>query len=215
MANEVIIEKFNEAYIKVRCEPSTAKELNEFFKFEVPGAKFMPSVRNRTWSGYIHLFSPATGKIYTGLLPYVQRFLQEQGYRVKVEDVFRPKEVDKKLIRRFVSSVSKFRARAYQIDAIHYIIERDRGVILSPTGSGKSFIIYALIRWYIEEGHKILLVVPTTSLVEQTMGGSLRTTAIVCMLVKIKGPIKMLSSLLGSPSTNNQGHTLTSLVPSS
>ena len=167
MANEVIIEKFNEAYIKVRCEPSTAKELNEFFKFEVPGAKFMPSVRNRTWSGYIHLFSPATGKIYTGLLPYVQRFLQEQGYRVKVEDVFRPKEVDKKLIRRFVSSVSKFRARAYQIDAIHYVIERDRGVILSPTGSGKSFIIYALVRWYINEGHKILLVVPTTSLVEQ------------------------------------------------
>jgi len=167
MANEVTIEKFNEAYLKVLCEPSTAKELNDFFKFEVPGAKFMPSVRNRTWSGYIHLFSPATGKIYAGLLPYVQRFLTEQGYKVRVEDVFRPQKLDKKVTRRYVNSISKFRARDYQIDAIHYILEFNRGVILSPTGSGKSFIIYALIRYYIDEGHKILLVVPTTSLVEQ------------------------------------------------
>ena len=140
MVNEkVTIEKFNEAYIRIKCEASCEKEHSEFFRFEVPNAKFMPSFRRKIWDGKIHLFSPATGKIYTGLLPYVQRFLQEQGYRVKVEDVFRPKEVDKKLVRRFVSSVSKFRARAYQIDAIHYVIERDMGVILSPTGSGKSF----------------------------------------------------------------------------
>tara|TARA_B100001750_G_C15516362_1_gene607531 strand:- start:2107 stop:3570 length:1464 start_codon:yes stop_codon:yes gene_type:complete len=169
MANEVIIERFNEAYIKVRCEPSTAKELNEFFKFEVPNAKFMPSVRRRLWSGYIHLFSPATGKIYSGLLPYVQRYLQENGYKVKVESVFKPKTIDKQLTRKFVRSISKnFKARDYQIDAIHHILERNRGIILSPTGSGKSFIIYSLIRYYLQLlESKILLVVPTTSLVEQ------------------------------------------------
>ena len=128
--NEVTIEKFNEAYLRVQCEPSIGKELSEFFTFEVPNARFMPSVRNRMWDGRVRLFSPATGKIYSGLLPYVQRFLQDQGYVVRVEDTFRPKEVDKKLTRKFVNSISKFRARDYQVDAIHNIIERDRGVIL-------------------------------------------------------------------------------------
>ena len=165
--NEVTIEKFNEAYLRVQCEPSISKELSEFFTFEVPNARFMPSVRNRMWDGRVRLFSPATGKIYAGLLPYVQRFLQDQGYVVRVEETFRPKEVDKKLTRKFVNSISKFRARDYQVDAIHNIIERDRGVILSPTGSGKSFVIYALIRYYLLQEIKILLVVPTTSLVEQ------------------------------------------------
>ena len=169
MVNEkVTIEKFNEAYIRIKCEASCAKELSEFFTFEVPNAKFMPSYRRKIWDGKIHLFSPATGKIYAGLLPYVQKYLQEQGYTVRVEEVFRPKLIDKKLTRRFVNNISKFRARDYQVDAIHSIIERDRGVILSPTGSGKSFVIYALLRYYLQKlNKKILLVVPTTSLVEQ------------------------------------------------
>ena len=146
--NEVTIEKFNEAYLRVRCEPSIGKELSEFFTFEVPNARFMPSVRNRMWDGRVRLFSPATGKIYAGLLPYVQRFLQDQGYVVRVEEVFRPKEVDKKLTRKFVNSISKFRARDYQVDAVHTAISNNRALLLSPTASGKSLIIYALVRYY-------------------------------------------------------------------
>jgi len=77
---EISVSKFNEVYLRIKCEPSVAKELSEFFTFEVPNAKFMPSVRNRLWDGKIRLFSPGTGKIYFGLLPYVKEFLKEQGY---------------------------------------------------------------------------------------------------------------------------------------
>jgi len=172
--SEATLEKFNEAYLRIKCEPSVAQELSQFFTFEVPGAKFMPSVRKRLWDGKIRLYSPGTGKIYLGLLPYVRRFLATQGHKIVYGEGIRPpKTLDKNLTTKFVRSLEKgFRARDYQIDAIHNILERDRGLILSPTGSGKSFIIYALVRYYIKklEDKKILIVVPTTGLVEQMYG---------------------------------------------
>ena len=169
---DVTLTKFNEVYLRVKCEPSVAKELSEFFTFEVPNAKFMPSVRNRLWDGKIRLFSPGTGKIYLGLLPYVRQFLAEQGHKVQYDSsLIPPQKFDKKITTKFVRSLEKgkFRTRDYQIDAIHNILESNRGLILSPTGSGKSFIIYALIRYYLKvlDDKKILLIVPTTNLVEQ------------------------------------------------
>ena len=168
---ETLIEKFNEAYIRIKCDPSVGRELSEFFTFEVPGAKFMPSVRSRVWDGRIRLFSPGTGKIYYGLLPYVQKFLKENGHSVQLSEDFSKRNLDKSITTKFVRSLQKgkFRARDYQIDAIHTILESNRGLILSPTGSGKSFIIYALVRYYVKkfDEKKILIVVPTTGLVEQ------------------------------------------------
>ena len=172
---DVTLTKFNEVYLRIKCEPSVAKELSEFFTFEVPNAKFMPSVRNRLWDGKIRLFSPGTGKIYLGLLPYVRRFLAEQGHKIQYDSsLIPPQKFDKKITTKFVRSLEKgtFRARDYQIDAIHNILESDRGLILSPTGSGKSFIIYALVRYYLKtlNDKKILIIVPTTNLVEQMYG---------------------------------------------
>jgi superfamily II DNA or RNA helicase len=61
-----------------------------------------------------------------------------------------------------------YELRDYQYDAVTHGIENKRAVLLSPTGSGKSFIIYNLLRWYIDNyDEQVLIVVPTTSLVEQ------------------------------------------------
>ena len=134
--------------------------------------RFMPSVRNRMWDGRIRLFNSATGKIYLGLLPYVRRFLAENGHTIEYrEGIAPPRQLDRDLTVKFVRTLEKkdFKARDYQIDAIHNILESDRGLILSPTGSGKSFIIYALTRYFVEklDHKKTLIVVPTTGLVEQ------------------------------------------------
>jgi len=53
----LIIEKNNEVYITVDCDPNVQRELSEFFTFYVPGYKFMPAFRNRMWDGKIRLFS--------------------------------------------------------------------------------------------------------------------------------------------------------------
>ena len=167
---EVSLEKFNEAYLRIKCDPSVGRELSEFFTFEVPGAKFMPSVRKKIWDGKIRLYSIGTGKIYLGLLPYVEKFLQEQGHSIQYDSDFSKRNLDKSITATFVHSLEteKIKARDYQIDAVHNILEHDRGLILSPTGSGKSFIIYALVRYYFQKlDEKIIIIVPTTGLVEQ------------------------------------------------
>ena len=61
--------------------------LSDYFTFEVPGARFMPAYRNRVWDGKIRLFSPASGELYLGLLPYLKKYLDnlEEEYEVNKE----------------------------------------------------------------------------------------------------------------------------------
>ena len=57
------ISYLDDVHCKVECEASIAQELSDFFTFEVPGAKFMPQVRNRVWDGKIRLFNQVTRTI--------------------------------------------------------------------------------------------------------------------------------------------------------
>jgi len=170
----LIIEKKNEVYITVDCDPNVQRELSEFFTFYVPGYKFMPAFRNRMWDGKIRLFSQKTKEIYFGLYPYIRAFAEERGYQIVTgKDVEIDNKVNKDTVKKFSNSLGqKFAARDYQIDAIYHSLKFNRALLLSPTASGKSFIIYALIRYYSHlikdnPNNRILLIVPTTSLVEQ------------------------------------------------
>jgi superfamily II DNA or RNA helicase len=172
--NLLIIEKKNEVYITIECEPDVQREISEFFTFYVPGYKFMPAFRNRMWDGKIRLFSQKTKEIYFGLYPYIKAFAEERGYNIVTgKDVDIDNKVDKEVVTKFSNSLGqKFEARDYQIDAIFHSLKRNRALLVSPTASGKSFIIYSLIRYYShliknETNNRTLLIVPTTSLVEQ------------------------------------------------
>ena len=173
-SNLIIIEKKNEVYITVNCESDIQREISEFFTFYVPGYKFMPAFRNRMWDGKIRLFSQKTKEIYFGLYPYIKAFAEERGYNIVAgKDVEIDNKVDKETVTKFSNSLGqKFEARDYQIDAIYHSLKRNRALLVSPTASGKSFIIYSLIRYYShlikdESNNRTLLIVPTTSLVEQ------------------------------------------------
>jgi len=173
-SNLIIIEKKNEVYITVDCDSGVQREISEFFTFYVPGYKFMPAFRNRMWDGKIRLFSQKTKEIYFGLYPYIKAFAEERGYVVVAgKDVEIDNKVDREVVTKFSNSLGqKFEARDYQIDAIFHSLKRNRTLLVSPTASGKSFIIYSLIRYYTHlikdsDNNRILLIVPTTSLVEQ------------------------------------------------
>ena len=170
----LIIEKKDEVYLTVDADPNIQREISEFFTFYVPGYKFMPAFRNRMWDGKIRLFSQKTKEIYFGLFPYIKAFAEERGYYiVPGKDVDVDNKVDRDIVTKFSNSLGQsFEARDYQIDAIYHSLKFNRALLLSPTASGKSFIIYALIRYYShlikdEENNRCLLIVPTTSLVEQ------------------------------------------------
>ena len=173
------ISKKNEVYLYVDTERSTARALSDFFTFEVPGAKFMPAYRNRIWDGKIRLFSPATGELYHGLLPYLEKWLEDYGEEfTKDEELNDEKQIDRPILDGFIGGLRlrnngrSIKPRDYQVDAVEHSIRKHRALLLSPTASGKSLIIYILVRYYmlLLEGKatdKILILVPTTSLVEQ------------------------------------------------
>ena len=170
----LIVEKKNDVYLTVDCDSNVQRELSEFFTFYVPGYKFMPAFRNRMWDGKIRLFSQKTKEIYFGLYPYIKAFCEERGYHIVAgKNVDIDNKVDKEIVKKFSNGLGqKFEARDYQIDAIYHSLKFNRALLLSPTASGKSFIIYALIRYYSHlikdrKNNRCLLVVPTTSLVEQ------------------------------------------------
>ena len=169
-----VITKKNEVYLKVTAEPHVHKELSEHFIFDVPGAKYMPQYQKWKWDGKIRLYSPATGEIYAGLFDYVTDFLEEKGYDFSIEDSTygRPDDwesiISPESVAGYVRSLGlPFKARAYQFRAIYQALRHHRKLLLSPTGSGKSLIIYAIVRWHLGFDRNILIIVPTVSLVEQ------------------------------------------------
>ena len=150
--------------MQVQCDDGLSRDLFEFFSFTVPNAKFMPSVRNRYWDGKVRLFSIKTKKIYIGLLPYVDEFCRERGYEIKgIGDIIgeKTRQADEDFIKHLKLP---FEPRDYQMDAFRTAVQYGRQLLLSPTASGKSLIIYLLARYY---NKKTIIIVPTTSLVEQ------------------------------------------------
>ena len=150
--------------MQVQCDKGLARDLYDFFSYTVPNAKFMPSVKNRYWDGKVRLFSIKTNKIYIGLLPYVDEFCRERGYDiVGINDIIGDKE--RQPDEDFIQELGlPFDPRDYQMDAFRTAVQYGRQLLLSPTASGKSLIIYLLARYY---NKKTIIIVPTTSLVEQ------------------------------------------------
>ena len=166
---DIIIHKKDDVYLQIECERSITKELNEYFSFDVPGAKFMPSFKNRLWDGKIRLFDIRNNQIYVGLSEYIYKFATAKKYTIS-GGVRTPLEIDKADVISFIEGIKcGVKIRDYQLNAVQHSIRNGRCILVSPTASGKSFIIYVLIRYYqqiIDNSH-ILLLVPRSSLVEQ------------------------------------------------
>jgi superfamily II DNA or RNA helicase len=163
---DIILEKINEVHIRVRTDDmGILKELSDFFTFFVPGYKFMPSYKCKAWDGKVRLLDAMTGRIYAGLEKYIEHFCKERGYTLDYA-------YDNSAINFSVVEAKQFlldqkftlTPRDYQIDAFVDAVRYNRILFLSPTASGKSFIIYMILRWYLKP---TLIVVPTTTLVHQ------------------------------------------------
>ena len=165
----LIVDKIDEVYLKIEADADIRRELGEYFTFEVPGFKFMPQFRNRVWDGKIRLFSYATGKIYTGLYPYIINWCNENGVQVVDGTKIKDTKVDISKVDEFIKALKiPMEVRDYQKEAFIHAVQKNRCLLLSPTASGKSLIVYLLTRFnQLRIKNKILIIVPTTSLVEQ------------------------------------------------
>ena len=176
MASDLIISKKDEVFAKITCEKHIARELSEYFTFFVPGHQFTPAFRNKIWDGKIRLFNSQSYTIYLGLMNYIKEFCEEREYTVEYDET-RPDLEDEFSVyhfNKFAESLNlhsrgkPIEVREHQRDAVIDAMQRRRALLLSPTASGKSLIIYLLFRQLLDyQDLKGLIIVPTTSLVEQ------------------------------------------------
>jgi len=170
----LVISKKNEVYLHVDAEVYVYYELADQFTFEVPGAKFSPAYKNKYWDGKIRLFNTQKGEIYIGLLDRIVQFCKDHGYTYEfIESKYYglPFEVNEMIskegVKDYMTAISKYKPRDYQIEGVYDALRHNRRLLLSPTASGKSLMIYSIVRYFVEQRKNTLIVVPTTSLVEQ------------------------------------------------
>jgi len=174
--SDIVISKKDEVYAKITCEKHISKELSEFFTFFVPGYQFVPAYRNRVWDGKIRLYNLQTSQVYLGLLPYIEEFCNGREYKFDYGDP-RPDIEDEYSAyhaKKFIDSLNihsrgeSIEVREHQLNAYIHAMQKRRALLVSPTASGKSLIIYLIFRQLHQyQNLKGLIIVPTTSLVEQ------------------------------------------------
>lgn len=161
----ISIQKVNEVYNRIHCEGWLKKELDQFFTFKVPGYQFTPQYRSGIWNGEIHLLNMKTSLLYGGLNHYIEKFASERGYEVEYLSDFGLTSYSLNEANKFIKELGPaLTPRDYQVEAFCHAVRSSRALLLSPTASGKSFIIYLIIRYF---NQRTLLIVPTTSLVLQ------------------------------------------------
>jgi len=172
------VKKKNHAFLHVDCEPSVANELCDFFTFYVPGYKFMPAYKNKFWDGKIRLYDTRKKELYAGLYKYLEEFASVEGrnYTIEVEhnNFYGLPNSQQPIDMSYMNDLNltvkgdKIEPRDYQLEAIHHGLSERKGLLVSPTASGKSLIIYSLLRYFLQNSDKkAIIIVPTTSLVEQ------------------------------------------------
>jgi superfamily II DNA or RNA helicase len=172
--SHLIISKKNEVYLTIQAEPHIYYELRDAFQFEVPNAKFSPSYKNKWWDGRIYLFNVDTREIYIGLLDRIIKFCEDHEYTYEFADnkfYGLPFEINDRIskegVKDYMTAISRHAPRDYQVEGVYDALRHNRKLLISPTASGKSLMIYSVVRYYVEKQQNILIVVPTTSLVEQ------------------------------------------------
>ena len=154
----LVISKSNEVFLKINTEPHIEYELRDHFKFEIPNAKFMPQYRGRNWNGEIHLFDMRSKQIYVGLLDKIVNFCNQYGYSYKFEEnkfYGQPFEINENIsyegVKDYMHSICSHSPRDYQIEGVYDALRHNRKLLISPTASGKSLMIYSLVRYYVDK----------------------------------------------------------------
>ena len=169
----------DEVNVKIEgLELGERKALMKLFEFEVPGARYLPSVRLGRWNGKTSYFSLG-GSSYINLLPEILPVLENSGYDIELEDTrtyqtsFSFLEVTEETFKHKVWPAKHPKAgepvvlRDYQIEIINNYLKNPQSLQEIATGAGKTLITAALSHSMEQYGRSIVIV-PNTSLVTQT-----------------------------------------------
>ena len=172
--DKIELDKLDEVHFQIKnIDRSTALELREHFSCFVDNYFFHPKYRAKLWDGRISFYDWASQTIPIGLFPQFVKFCHQFGYEYQAnfgrDEILNDISDDE--FEEYYQAIFKnedISPRDYQDECIKKALRMKRGIIESPTGSGKSLVIYSIIRFIlgIAKG-KILLIVPNVSLVNQ------------------------------------------------
>jgi superfamily II DNA or RNA helicase len=166
--SHMIITNADESFIKIQCDESVAWELRDAFSFRPPGFQFVPSYKQKLWDGYLRLFNPLSRQIYRGLAPQVMKWATERGYTYEYDDEDLDTSFSVEEANEFIEKLKpKHMPRDYQVNSFVHAIRSKRRIVLSPTGSGKSLLLYLVSMYLLTKGKRGLIIVPRSALVEQ------------------------------------------------
>jgi superfamily II DNA or RNA helicase len=173
----IVVKKVNESVLKIGSDDhGILMEACEHFTFMAEGYKFMPAYRNKIWDGKVRLLDARNHTLPYGLLLELIKFANSRKYTVAIDvDIAQRVPTNKEHLVDYIKTLTItdsnnniIAPRDYQVSAFAHALSEGRSLVISPTGSGKSLIIYMMVRWFLDHhDEKILIVVPTTSLVEQ------------------------------------------------
>jgi superfamily II DNA or RNA helicase len=127
----------------------------------------MKAFQNKIWDGKIRLFNTQHNTIYFGLIDQVLKFAEARGYAVEVaESIESADKFSYEDAEAFAKTLNipKITPKDYQLKYFSHAIRNRRAILLSPTASGKSLILYMIMRYL---NKKTLIIVPQISLVRQ------------------------------------------------
>ena len=163
---DVKVETVGNVYVRIHAEADILQEMSEFFTFSTPGYQFSPAYKNRHWDGKIRLLNLKTHQIYAGLVKHIKKFCELRNYSYEYDEEKELFPIDTKNLANSLSL--PLAPRDYQFVASSIGLTKKRTVLISPTASGKSLIIYMMIRHLLSDSKKRgLLIVPTINLVTQ------------------------------------------------
>ena len=168
--SDVHLKYIDRVHVKVCADASTIMELSDQFTFFAENYKFHPKYRARMWDGKIRLVNNLSGTCYAGLAQRIKKFCDSRGYSFSFDDELLYENISEHELKEFIASLNipeKYQQRDYQFDSILKCLRSTRRTLVSPTSSGKSFMIYVIMRWYQQFGHKGLIIVPIIGLVGQ------------------------------------------------
>lgn len=170
MDSDLKLIKVNQAWMRVEGDMGIARELSDHLTFEVPGAKFSPKYKSRVWDGKIRLLNSRNMTIYAGLTQEVRNFCEERGYTIDIDpELSMTEEFSLAEAKEFADTLGlPFSPHDHQLRAFALAVRHSRGILISPTASGKSLIAYLITRFYYDNfKSRTLILVPTISLVHQ------------------------------------------------
>lgn len=169
---KIILKKYNNIFLYVDTTYEIDQQLKKYMSVMIENAWFHPKYKQGIWDGKISFYDNRNHLLPIGLLSLFYTFCKYYEYNYIFDfdkNILYTKISDEKLklLYKKLFEFSEYVPRNYQKEAINNAIKNKRGIVLSPTGSGKSLIIYVLIRYLLFIKREVLLVVPTTHLCEQ------------------------------------------------